>query len=140
MKPRRWLLALLLAPILLAAALITSWHAFDLDEEARRQVEGLLAMAGFREIQLESLQPAWIGLNLDGLSFQPPGAGATLYIDRLKLRLSPILWLRARGEALAALQSVDVDGIEALFENGVLTLTVPKAEEIRPKQIKVQVK
>ena len=35
---------------------------------------------------------------------------------------------------------VDVDGIEALFENGVLTLTVPKAEEIRPKQIKVQVK
>lgn len=35
---------------------------------------------------------------------------------------------------------VNVEGIEALFENGVLTLTVPKAEEVRPKQIKVQVK
>lgn len=35
---------------------------------------------------------------------------------------------------------VSVDGIEATFENGVLTLVVPKAEEIRPKQIKVQVK
>lgn len=35
---------------------------------------------------------------------------------------------------------VNADGIEALFDNGVLTLTVPKAEEVRPKQIKVQVK
>ena len=35
---------------------------------------------------------------------------------------------------------VNVDEIEATFENGVLTLSVPKAEEIRPKQIKVQVK
>ena len=29
---------------------------------------------------------------------------------------------------------------EASFENGVLTLRMPKAEEARPKQIKVQVK
>ena len=35
---------------------------------------------------------------------------------------------------------VNVDEIEATFENGVLTLSVPKAEEIRPKQIKVQTK
>ena len=35
---------------------------------------------------------------------------------------------------------VDVEHIEAVFANGVLTLTVPKVEEVRPKQIKVQVK
>jgi HSP20 family protein len=35
---------------------------------------------------------------------------------------------------------VNVDEIEATFESGVLTLSVPKAEEIRPKQIKVQAK
>lgn len=35
---------------------------------------------------------------------------------------------------------VDVEGIEATFERGILMLTVPKAEESRPKQIKVQVK
>jgi HSP20 family protein len=29
---------------------------------------------------------------------------------------------------------------EAVYENGVLTLTIPKAEEIRPKLIKVQAK
>jgi HSP20 family protein len=32
---------------------------------------------------------------------------------------------------------VNLDGIEATSENGVLTLTLPKAEEVKPKQIKV---
>ena len=35
---------------------------------------------------------------------------------------------------------VDADGIQAEFENGVLTLTVPKAEAVKPKQIKVMAK
>ena len=35
---------------------------------------------------------------------------------------------------------IDPDGIEAVFENGVLTLSVPKAEAVKPKQIKVQAK
>ena len=35
---------------------------------------------------------------------------------------------------------VDVEHIEASFEAGVLTLVLPKAEESKPKQIKVQVK
>ena len=35
---------------------------------------------------------------------------------------------------------VNADGIEATYELGVLTLRVPKAEAIKPKQIKVQAK
>ena len=35
---------------------------------------------------------------------------------------------------------VKSDEAEATFENGVLTLTIPKAEEIKPKQIKVKAK
>ncbi|MBN1430578.1 MAG: Hsp20/alpha crystallin family protein [Anaerolineae bacterium] len=35
---------------------------------------------------------------------------------------------------------VDVEHIEATFENGILTLVLPKAEEVRPKIIKVQAK
>ena len=35
---------------------------------------------------------------------------------------------------------VDVENIEATYEHGVLTLRVPKAEAVRPKQIKVVVK
>ena len=33
---------------------------------------------------------------------------------------------------------VEVDSIEAVFENGLLTLNVPKAEVARPKEIKIQ--
>jgi len=35
---------------------------------------------------------------------------------------------------------VDVERAEAVFENGVLTLTLPKAEETKPKVIKVKTK
>ena len=36
--------------------------------------------------------------------------------------------------------SVVADKAEAEFENGVLTLTLPKAEEVKPKAIKVKAK
>jgi HSP20 family protein len=36
--------------------------------------------------------------------------------------------------------SVESDKVDAVFENGVLTLTLPKAEEVKPKQIKVKAK
>ena len=29
---------------------------------------------------------------------------------------------------------------EAVFENGILTLTIPKSEEVKPKSIKVKAK
>jgi HSP20 family protein len=35
---------------------------------------------------------------------------------------------------------VNSDKAEASFENGILTLTIPKADEIKPKQIKVKPK
>jgi len=34
--------------------------------------------------------------------------------------------------------SVDRDGIEASYENGILTLRVPKAEEVKPKRIAIK--
>lgn len=36
--------------------------------------------------------------------------------------------------------AINTEGIAAEFENGVLTLTVPKAEEVKPKQIAVMAK
>lgn len=35
---------------------------------------------------------------------------------------------------------IDVEKIEAVFENGALTLSIPKAEEAKPKQIKIVAK
>jgi HSP20 family protein len=34
--------------------------------------------------------------------------------------------------------AIELDDIEANFDNGVLTLALPKAEEVKPKTIKVQ--
>jgi HSP20 family protein len=36
--------------------------------------------------------------------------------------------------------SVKSDKAEAIFENGILTLTLPKSEEVKPKQIKIKPK
>ena len=33
---------------------------------------------------------------------------------------------------------VDADHVEATYEHGVLTLRIPKAEQVRPKKIKIQ--
>jgi HSP20 family protein len=43
----------------------------------------------------------------------------------------------SRSFALAS--TVDTEAIQAQYENGVLTLTIPKREEAKPKQIKVNV-
>ena len=44
----------------------------------------------------------------------------------------------AFSRALTLPTQVDVNKAEAVFENGVLTLTLPKAEEVKPKTIKVK--
>lgn len=55
--------------------------------------------------------------------------------------ISYIISERFTGRFTRSLQlnvPVDVEAVEATFENGILTLKLPKAEEIRPKVIKVQ--
>ena len=44
------------------------------------------------------------------------------------------------GRTLTLNVLIEADQAEAVFERGVLTLTIPKAEEIRPKVIKVKSK
>jgi HSP20 family protein len=35
-------------------------------------------------------------------------------------------------------QTVDAAGIEATYENGVLSISVPKTEDVKPRQIEIQ--
>jgi HSP20 family protein len=42
------------------------------------------------------------------------------------------------GRSITLPVSVNVDDVDAGFENGVLTLTVPKAEELKPRRITVK--
>lgn len=54
-------------------------------------------------------------------------------------------WLKERhvgsfARAITIPTEIRSEKTEASFENGVLTLTLPKAEEVKPKQIKIQAK
>jgi len=44
------------------------------------------------------------------------------------------------GRSVALPSGLDSDKVEASFENGILTLTIPKSEQVKPKQIKVKAK
>jgi HSP20 family protein len=46
----------------------------------------------------------------------------------------------AFSRSLALPSTVVADKVTAEFENGVLTLTLPKAEEVKPKTIKIKAK
>jgi len=49
------------------------------------------------------------------------------------------LWYGPFERTIALPTQVQGDKVEAVFKNGVLHLTVPKAEEVKPKTIKVKV-
>ena len=47
---------------------------------------------------------------------------------------------RRFSRAIALPENLDLDKIRASYENGVLTVTLPKREEVKPRQIAVDVK
>jgi len=47
---------------------------------------------------------------------------------------------RRVSRAISLPENLDLDKIQAGYENGVLTVTLPKREEVKPKQIAIEVK
>jgi len=47
---------------------------------------------------------------------------------------------RRVSRAIALPENLDLEKIQAAYENGVLTITLPKREEVKPKQIAIEVK
>ncbi len=47
---------------------------------------------------------------------------------------------RRVSRSLTLPENLDANKIHAAYENGVLTITLPKAEEVKPKQIAIEVK
>jgi len=85
------------------------------------------------------------GANPDDVEITVEGDSLTIrgHIEPRLENVNYIFAERFHGEFSRTLQlnvPVDVDNIEAHFENGVLTLTLPKAEEVRPRVIKVNAK
>jgi HSP20 family protein len=53
--------------------------------------------------------------------------------------LSRELWCGGSTRVLTLGSAVDVDKVEAAFKDGLLTLTIQKREEIKPKSVKVKI-
>lgn len=85
------------------------------------------------------------GANPDDVEITVEGESLTIR-GHIAPRLENVNYIfaeRFHGEFSRTLQlnvPVDLDNIEANFDNGVLTLTLPKAEEVRPRVIKVNTK
>lgn len=83
------------------------------------------------------------GMSADDVEITIEGDTVTLS-GEVKPQLENVTYLiseRFVGRFTRSLQlnvPVDIDNVSAAFENGVLTLSLPKAEEVRPKVIKVQ--
>jgi HSP20 family protein len=85
------------------------------------------------------------GVGPDGIDIQFQGGVLTLRAKAEELELPEgATWLVHEvtpGEYIRQItlpRAVDADKARTMFENGVLTLTLPKTEDAKPKQIKVE--
>lgn len=90
---------------------------------------------------LPGAKPEDVDINVTGDTLTLKGK---IHSDAEKPEASKWNWLAQElwyGEFVRTLTlplSVQSDKAEARFEGGILTLTLPKAEEIKPKQIKIK--
>jgi HSP20 family protein len=85
------------------------------------------------------------GVNPEGVEITVEGESLTIKgeIPEAVENVNYVFSERFHGPFARTLQlnvPIDMEQIEATFDNGVLTLVLPKAEEVRPKVIKVQAK
>ena len=91
------------------------------------------------------VQAALPGVKLEDIDIQISGdtltiRGETKHEEEEKKRdyYRQESWYGSFARSVALPVQVDADRADAVFENGVLKLTIPKAEEAKPKTIKVK--
>ena len=112
----------------------TSWYA---EQAQRLPVDAWLTEEALViKANLPGINPDDVQVTLEGDSLtisaeipKPEEPGQTLMLERPYGKVSRTLTLNV---------PVEVDKIDAVFKDGVLTLTLPKAERIRPRTIKVR--
>jgi len=92
------------------------------------------------------LEAALPGFKLEELHITAIGDTLTISAVKEEEKLAKELYVRQElytGEMTRTFTlptMVDVEKIEAVFEHGVLKLYIPKAEEVKPKEIPIKVK
>jgi hypothetical protein len=113
MKPRRWLLALLLAPLLLAGVGLVIWRSFGIDQLIREKLLSILSEAGMEEVQLGAVEPSWSGVSLDKIAFRIPQRDTRVSADRTRVGLSPVALIRQNWDEV--LTSLRVERFDLLL-------------------------
>lgn len=92
------------------------------------------------------LQAALPGLKTDGVDIQVVGRDLTIKGSTWSTAPENAQWLwRGIGagefqESFTLPVEIESDRVQATYENGILSIELPKAEHLRPKNIKVEVK
>lgn len=92
------------------------------------------------------LQAALPGLDAENLEIQVTGREVAIkgqFQSQIPENVSPIWQGIPTGqfyESYTLPADLDSDKVEATYQHGILWLTLPKAEHMRPKQVKVSVK
>ncbi len=138
---------------------VSPWRGLDTEidrlfETARSNFEIPSASARFAVDLFEDKANAYVraelpGLNREDISVEMADSTLTIAATRKSPAAAP-----AAGEAVPAhadevvlfsravhiAQEVQAEKVSAAYENGVLTVTLPKREEVKPKKITVAVK
>lgn len=131
MRPRRWILALLLIPTLIIVGFLVAWRVLGLEETLRLQVLTLLRAQGLEEVELATLRPAWLGLDLGGVSLSRPCGGLRLEAARIRLRFSPVNWLKSPRRVLSAVDWIELKDFSVQLGPALLQARRPVEEQPR---------
>lgn len=118
MRPRRWILALLLAAAILGFGGALAWVGLDLGGRLRDDFVRRLSESGLDEASIAAVHPAWIGVDLDRLGFSAGDGRFRVEVGLARLRVSPLRWLKNLGEPLAALDLVELRSPELVWRRG----------------------
>jgi HSP20 family protein len=126
-------------------------HAFDLFDELTTAGRPQLSPAAFPALNSWSDEDHFYveaeipGMSLDDLEiYVSEGQMLTIKGRRAELRIDGANWLRRERGSGAFERRIQLpgpinqDGIDATLKQGVLTMKLPKAQEIRPKRINVK--
>jgi hypothetical protein len=108
MKPRRWLLVLLLLPTLLLLGASLLWHTLDLGEVLRQKSIESLEASGFKSLRIESIRPTFRGLEITDLHLQEKNAHFSLSCPSALLKLSPLAWFLNQEDPLAFVYLIEL--------------------------------
>jgi hypothetical protein len=129
MKPRRGVLALFAAVLLIWLGFSMTWHFLDLDQKIIRKVELTLVDAGCTEVRIETLTTGLLRLDFESLQFLDPTEKLKLRVESVSLQFSPMSFLISGGDFLKGVHSIEFNSPEIHLLPGAFSSNSAKEDD-----------